>query len=449
MLNWNTKVKASMEESLDGVERVILKGVLIDNTVNENSWQILAEDLPDIAAQSVGIQLRLDHSEEVEKVKGKILFAEVDQPHDEDKADWDPAIDVPHIHFEAELITNDQDILIPVMHGYVDHVSIGADAENVYCSECGKPTRPFKICKCASHDILHGITVKEYSIITNPAYKNASFVPFTAAVSKHLKELEGDKLETPEEKSEITITSGVTNIYNSPDKTEVIAEKISDAETEDVVEVEASAEKVSVIADAEPEEETPVEAGIKEDEVSKNSDKPNNINRDIQKGPGISELESMEVDKMPEDNKDKKEEEVEAGTTEGPGYEAEDIGGLTSAVKDLVALLTQMKTEASEEEDDDKEKVQANDGNLTEDHDQKSGNPPKGDGAAPAAPKSYAEPEAPKTDVLPVKTPAMSASKGTSAGLVGAEGKQMDNETASLDEVMAFAATRGTLPRSR
>ena len=435
-----------MGESLDGVEKIILRGVLIDNTVNENSWQILAEDLPDIAAQSVGIQLRLDHSEEVSKVKGKILFAEMDKPHDFEKNDWDPAIDVPHIHFEAELVTNDQSILIPVMQGYVDHVSINADAEHIYCSECGKPTRPFKRCNCVSHDILHGIKVKEYSIVTNPTYKNASFVPFTAAVSKHLKELEGDKLETPQ-KSEINITSGVTNIYNNNDKTEVITEiipkvetEITDAKIEDVVEVKASSEKISVTADTELQT---VEAGIKEEIVAENSEKIPNVNQDIQKGPGVNKLESMEVEKMPEDVKEK---EVSAHATEGPVYEAEDISGLISAVKELVALLTQMKTEASEEEDEET-KVQANDGNVTEDHDQKSGNPPKGDGPVPKPPKSYAEPEAPKTDVLPVKTPAMSASKGISAGLVGAVGKQLDNEQASLEEVIKFAAMRGIVPR--
>lgn len=428
-------------DDVDGVERVILRGVLIDNTVNENSWQILAEDLPDIAAQSVGIQLRLDHSEEVEKVKGKILFAVVDEPHSEAKADWDPAIDVPHIHFEAELVTNDQNVLIPVLQGYVDHVSIGADAENVYCSECGKPTRPIKRCKCIAHDILSGIVVKEYSIITNPAYKNASFIPFTAAVSKHLKEMEGETMKTPE-KSEITITSGVTNIYNSSDGTDIVTEEISEPDTKDVVEVEASSETISVTADIEPTHTS----SIKED--SPKSDFIVNVVQDEIQDPGIGKLASKEEDNMPEDKKEEKE-EVEAGTTKGPVYEAEDISGLTSAVKELVALLSQMKAEAAEEEDEDKEKVQANDGNVTEDHDTKSGNPPKVDGPTPQAPKSYAEPRAPKTAELPVRTPAMSASRGVSAGLIGSVGKQMDNEQASIEEVFAFAASRGTFPRKR
>ena len=126
MLNWNTKVKASSSDRMDGVQKIILRGVLIDNTVNENNWQILEKDLPDIAAQSVGIQLRVDHSENVRDVKGQILSAELDEPHDFDKTDWDPAIDVPHIHYEAELVTDDASVAIPVMQGYVDHVSIGA-----------------------------------------------------------------------------------------------------------------------------------------------------------------------------------------------------------------------------------------------------------------------------------------------------------------------------------
>ena len=477
MLNWNTNVKASMEDRMDGVQKIILRGVLIDNTVNENNWQILEKDLPDIAAQSVGTQLRVDHSENVRDVKGKILSAELDQPHEFDKADWDPAIDVPHIHYEAELVTDDAEITIPILQGYVNHVSIGADAEHVYCSECGKPTRPIKRCNCNGHDILEGIEVKEYSIITNPAYDNAQFVTFTAAVNKHLDEMkEGDILETTPVKSEsegISITSDVTNInyYNADVKPDV---ETTEVKTEEKVEIVTDNEKISEFK-GEVEEPSPIkektsvqaevekleEAEVKPPMVEKVTEVPipgeiqenhdpkdtpddfevNNTTQGIE-DPGMKEVMAKEETNMPEDEKKK---EVEAKSeTEDSEYEASEVSALIASINALVAAIT---VEAAEEDDPDKEKVQANDGNLTEDHDTKSGNPPDVNQITPSPVDPNTESnKAPKTDKLPVTTPAMTAGKGRSAGLVGVTEKQMDLEEQCIDEIFGFAASRGVKP---
>jgi len=320
-------------------------------------------------------------------VKGKILNTEIDQPHDFDKSDWDKATNVPHIHFEGELVIADQNVLIPILQGYVDHVSIGADADAI-CSECGKSTRPLKSCDCVSHDVLKNIRVKEYSIITEPAYNNATFIPFTAAVNKYL------------EKDENT-------------------EDISDSETipeQDVIPPEI--------------DETPFVAAVEEIVVN---DTKTNANQDTQEVPDIKQNKEAN---MPQDK-----EEMQAGEEQKPDYTAEDIGGLTSAVKELVALLSQMKEEAAAEEDDEK-KVQANDGNVTEDHRPESGNPMKDTGhpeTMPALPATTVE--------IPKRTPSMSASKGVSAGLVGSTVKTMTTEQAAFDEVMRFAASRFIVPR--
>lgn len=463
MLNWNTKIKASTETRMDGVQRVILRGVLIDNTVNRNKWQILAEDLPDIAAQSVGTQLRLDHSDEVSKVKGKILSAEVDEPHDFDKADWDPAIDVPHVHFEAEFVTKDSNISIPVLNGYVNHVSIGAKAEHVYCSECGKPTRPVKVCTCNSHDILKDIRVEEYSIITNPAYENAGFMTFTAAVDKHLEQLkeEGDILENePVKKPDesITITSSTVNIYNADVEPIIKVETKEEPDTK--VEIKADTESEKITAEVESEEtdvkaevkppivepvsETPIPGEIQENDNQKTpSDfKINNVTQEI-KDPGIKKVMAKEEKPMAEDeNKDDK---VEASSkvTE-PTFNAEDVGALVSAVKELVGMLSQMNAEVDEKPE---EEVKANDGNLTEDHDTKSGNPPSVNSITPSPIEPNTESnKAPKTDKLPVTTPAMHASTGKSAGLVAATEKILENEELSMSEIFKFAASRGVKP---
>lgn len=455
MLNWNTKVKASMDDRMDGVQKIILRGVLIDNTVNENNWQILEKDLPDIAAQSVGIQLRVDHSENVRDVKGKILSAELDEPHDFDKTDWDPAIDVPHIHYEAELVTDDASVAIPVMQGYVDHVSIGADAEHVYCSECGKPTRPIKRCTCNGHDILEGIKVKEYSIITNPAYDNASFITFTAAVDKHLDEMkEGDILEnTPEEKSEsISITSGVTNIYNNTDASpEVVTEVVAETEKE-VIEVTAEVkpeEKVEVTAEVKPEEakcdasvETPIPGEIQEDANPKDTQDDFTVNNTPQeiKDPGMKEVMATEETIMPEDEK-KKEEKIDESEAPEAEYNASEVSALIASVGQLVAALTAMK-----DEDEEKEKVQANEGNVTEDHGTDSGNPPAGKGTPPAPVQPNPETPPAPSDKLPVATPAMTASMGRSAGLVATSEVSLDLEETCINEIFGFAASRGVKP---
>ena len=464
MLNWNTKVKASMEDRMDGVQKVILRGVLIDNTVNENKWQILEKDLPDIAAQSVGIQLRIDHSESVRDVKGQILSTELDDPHDFDKTDWDPAIGVPHIHFEAELVTDDAEVSIPILQGYVDHVSIGADAEHVYCSECGKPTRPIKRCNCNGHDILEGIQVKEYSIITNPAYDNASFVTFTAAVNKYLDETKGDILEneTPVDKKDgILITSEVTNInyYNSdvePDvettevkaDEETLTEFTGKVEAEDKTEVKAEVEKPEEAkCDAEvkapevtPIKDVPIPGEIQENHDPKNTPDDFDVNNTTQgiDDPGMKEVMAKEETKMPEDEKKK---EVEAKSeTEDSEYEASEISALIASVNGLVAALT-----AEVEEDEDKEKVQANDGKFTEEEGN-NGNPVGLNKETPGPVNENPESnKAPKTDGIPVKTPAMSAA-GKSAGLVAVSEANLDLEEKCIDEIFGFAASRGVRP---
>ena len=462
MLNWNTKVKASMEDLMDGVQKIILRGVLIDNTVNENNWQILEKDLPDIAAQSVGIQLRVDHEENVRDVKGKILMAEVDSPHEFDKTEWDLAINVPHIHFEAELVTDDTAITIPIMQGYVNHVSIGADAEHVYCSECGKPTRPIKRCNCNSHDILENIRVKEYSMITNPAYKNASFMTFTAAVDKHLNELkEGDILETTPEKFEgVSITSEVTNInYYNTDKPDIEVEETEVEEIttevvatveEPVIEVEKSVKKTEVTAEVKAPQvkevkEVPIPGEIQENHNPADTPddfKINNTTQEI-KDPGMKEVMAEEETNMPEDEtKEKK--EVEASEAPEAEYNASEISELVASVKALVASLVAMKTE----DEDESEKVEASNGNLTEDHDVKSGNPPNVNGESPDPVEPNKESnKAPKTDAIPVSTPAMTASKeGRSAGLVAVSEQNLVLENQCIDEIYNFAASRGTRP---
>lgn len=210
-IKWRVPIYA--QEKVEGVKpeeyfglplkTLILRGVLIDATVNRNKWAVEEDTLKEIAKQIVGKQLRLDHSTSVRDVKGIYTKAEVDQPHKEDKAPWDKANDSPHVHFEAELTDTDPNVLIPILKGYVNSVSVQADAATVVCSKCGQSTKPQKICGCQdAHEIIRNITVKEGSIVANPAYDNTTFIPigFKASVDKWMAEtVEMIKTEKPEE----------------------------------------------------------------------------------------------------------------------------------------------------------------------------------------------------------------------------------------------------------
>lgn len=414
MIEWNSKIEASSDNG-----KINLKGVLIDSTVNENKWQILAEDLPDIAAQSVGTQLRLDHSDNVRDVKGQILSTFLDEPHSEAKAEWDPPNKYPHIHFDAELITDDNDVLIPILNGYVDHVSIGADAENVYCAQCGKPSKPIKHCKCNSHDILKGIAVKEYSIITNPAYKNAVFVPFKAAIDKFLEE------NMEEEKEGVTGTNITNNFYyNSTNPGHKVLESSTSI---------TASETHSVNIIPEERADTPVIAAV---------DAPDefevNVTKDTIKSPKENNMEKeTELPKPEYDAEDEVKKPVEASAE----HTASDVAELIASVRSLVAALTDLK-------DEDKEKVEASDGYITKDHDTAKGNPPnpKGTPPAPVSPNTESG-KAPRTDAIPPegRTPSMHAS-GMSAGLIGDVSSPDSVEMRSLKEIFAYAAKDGVRP---
>lgn len=452
MIEWNARFNASSSTKEDDLQIILLQGVLIDSTVNSNGWQIQDVDLADIAIQSVGAQLRLDHSLDVQKVKGQILEAEVDGPHSEDKGPHDPANEYMHIHFKAEVVTKDENLIIPITRGYVNRVSIGADAKTVFCSNCGKPTRPIKRCGCKSHEILKDIIVREYSIVTTPAYESAVFTPFSAAVDKYL---EGETIEEETKKidindgSSITVTSDTTNInyYGSQSPSEtfeavnttptvVNTEIVADSETPDFV---ASDKEESVELKKEELEEVEAE---NEKVITDPKDAPDdfivNVNKDEIKDPGI--YNKAGDNKIMEDEK----KEVEASSTDR-------IAALTAAVEQLVASLTAVRAEAEEDEEkkkveaesDEDEKVEANDGYPLKDHSVDVGSPVNPDGSEPApvgSPGPIAP--APKTSELPQKTPSMSAA-GVQAGLIGANVEGTDVETKSVQEVFNFAAQNG------
>jgi hypothetical protein len=174
-----------------------LRGVLISDQVNKNNWCVEPSDFPMIAESFVGVQIRSDHAEKVSSVLGKVTSTEVDTPHDEVKADWDPSNPNPHIHFEAIISTSDNNILVPIKMGFVTGVSPAIDARELLCSTCRKQMfdKNIKNCKCRDGGVLlKNLSARELSIVASPAYEGTEMKVYGFAAAVEYNSLSEDKI---------------------------------------------------------------------------------------------------------------------------------------------------------------------------------------------------------------------------------------------------------------
>ena len=152
-----------------------IEGVAIDTSVNSNKWQVPEEDLDFFVSSLQGAQLRIDHAESAMAVIGKVPEA---------KRAGQQAL------FRAEI--GDQAIIEKVLRGYLTHVSVQVDSDDVECSKCRKPSRKegmlIHLCPSA-WEIVHKPKVRELSIVASPAYKNTEFKPlgFASAMNESQK----------------------------------------------------------------------------------------------------------------------------------------------------------------------------------------------------------------------------------------------------------------------
>ncbi len=150
---------------------VNIEGVAVDTSVNANKWQVPLEDLDALSESLVGAQLRVDHAESALMVVGRVSEA---------KRDSDRVL------FRAEV--GEERLIEKILRGYVTHVSIQLDSEDVECSKCKRPTRKegmlVHLCPGA-WEIIHKPKVRELSIVASPAYKDTAFQPvgFFAAMN--------------------------------------------------------------------------------------------------------------------------------------------------------------------------------------------------------------------------------------------------------------------------
>jgi len=151
---------------------VVIEGVAIDTSVNKNKWQVPKEDLEYIVETLKGAQLRVDHAESALMVVGKVV---------------DASLDGDRVLFRAEV--GDERLIDKIIRGYVTHVSIQVDSDEVECSKCKRPTRKegrlVHLCPGA-WEVVRKPKVRELSIVASPAYENTSFQPlgFYAAMNE-------------------------------------------------------------------------------------------------------------------------------------------------------------------------------------------------------------------------------------------------------------------------
>ena len=150
-----------------------IEGEAMDTSVNQNKWQVPAEDLDFFVETLQNAQLRVDHAESALAVIGKVSLAQ----RIGDK-----------VLFRAEV--GDAAMIEKILRNYVNHVSAQVDSENVECSKCKKPTRKegmlIHLCPGA-WEIVHHPKVRELSIVASPAYKETQFHPvgFAAAMNEN------------------------------------------------------------------------------------------------------------------------------------------------------------------------------------------------------------------------------------------------------------------------
>ena len=170
-------VPVTFKRSSDG-KVLLIQGTAIDDTVNENSWQVPADELPYFVAFSQNAQIRVDHGDRVEDIKGVINILR------EPTVAADGRLEVP---FEGEL-SGDQELLTKIEKEYVNSVSPRVVGE-AFCSVCGNHSRDSQmnlvhICRGA-WEVMRNPRLIELSIVSRGAYEHAKFRPvgFAAAMN--------------------------------------------------------------------------------------------------------------------------------------------------------------------------------------------------------------------------------------------------------------------------
>ena len=187
---WTTELKASIEDETAlkfsevweaNDERLPIRARVVDTTINKNKWRIPDNEIDNIVEQiRAGIPIKLDHSKDkVRDIVGRFEGAE--------KIIEDGITRVFGTGF-----LNDRQTAKSVWDKTTGKVSIDGIALKHSCMECGASMLGRKKCRECGNDTkeVTDWTVKETSIVDDPAYDNMEILPFqfSAALDKQYNE---------------------------------------------------------------------------------------------------------------------------------------------------------------------------------------------------------------------------------------------------------------------
>ncbi len=147
-------------EALSENEKILkISGTVLQfDYTNKNNWIVSSKDKEQITESLKGVNILCDHDTSVRSIVGKVTdsFVEGDKLKFAGLIDCDPLV--------QKLIKK----------GRVRFVSVGLQGEP-YCSKCEKPARP-KVCECKASLVIRRPSVRELSIVLDPAYEGISSI---------------------------------------------------------------------------------------------------------------------------------------------------------------------------------------------------------------------------------------------------------------------------------
>lgn len=401
-IQWDAPFKVNTVTTIEGVSKFLIKGILVDTTMNLNQWAVEASDFETLANAFVGVQIRSDHSEKIENILGKITGTEIDEPHNEAKESWDPPTPYKHLHFVGEISSKNSEVIIPIQQQYVTHISPAIDAKMILCGNCRAPMidKNRKACSCSEGGILlKDLSAREVSLVCSPAYTGTVFKPYAFAASVD------------------RIINSSSLAENSDDNIEIKNNTLKGEEmvNEDrITRLEASVSAlINAFKAAQAEEEEEIKMKAEEEEALK-------AEEEAKKMVPVSKVQAGEEEEEKEEKEDKDEKKIEK---------------LEAAIAQLTSLMLASKVTPETPEDEPADSVHS-------------------------VPKITNEPV--KSEKLkdgfkfPLTTGGMVPGKikakggraqGQSMSFTGATPtEKQDSEQTAVDEIFGFAAARGTKP---
>jgi hypothetical protein len=188
-------VPVTFKRSPDG-KVLLISGMAIDDTVNANMWQVPPEELDYFVSVSQNAQIRVDHGDRVEDIKGVVNILHSPQPSPDGRV---------AVSFEGE-VSGDEELLAKIEREYVNSVSPRVQGE-AYCSACSSRSRDDQmnlvhICRGA-WEVMRNPRLIELSIVSRGAYEHAKFKPvgFAAAMDENQQDVINQALSVQKKNS--------------------------------------------------------------------------------------------------------------------------------------------------------------------------------------------------------------------------------------------------------